>query len=158
MVLQNQLRARTASTRRRGTRGGLHESIYQMHKAALDQIQQRWNEASAPWDKRLLSQIYTQDALFFGLLPRLYVGRSEIEEYFGSYQLILEKVNLTLVDQNTRSLSRGLFAAQGFGDIVNYYRDGSVVKNRVRTSFVVSRINGDWQIYLHHFSELIRDK
>lgn len=129
-----------------------------MHKAALDQIQQRWNEASAPWDKRLLSQIYTQDALFFGLLPRLYVGRSEIEEYFGSYQLILEKVNLTLVDQNTRSLSRGLFAAQGFGEIVNYYRDGSVVKNRVRTSLIVVRTNGDWQIYLHHFSELIRDK
>lgn len=129
-----------------------------MHKAVLDQIQQRWNEASATWDKKLLSQIYTQDALFFGLLPKLYVGRAEIEDYFGSYQMILERVTLNLIDQNTRSLGSGAFAAQGFGDIVNYYRDGSVIKNRIRSSFIVVKNDGEWQVSLHHFSELIGGK
>ncbi|MET3616176.1 uncharacterized protein (TIGR02246 family) [Rhizobium aquaticum] len=127
-----------------------------MHEAALNRIEQRWNEASDKWDIKALARIYSSDALFFGLLPRLYIGRSEIEEYFGSYQITLKRVRLTLVDQKTRPLSETAFAAQGFGDIINYYHDGSVVKNRVRTSFVIENGAGDWQISLHHFSDLVK--
>lgn len=43
-----------------------------MHKAALDQIQNRWNAASDTWNIKALAQIYTHDALFFGLLPKLF--------------------------------------------------------------------------------------
>ncbi|MET3616355.1 hypothetical protein ABID16_004704 [Rhizobium aquaticum] len=129
-----------------------------MHKAALDRIQQRWNEASETWNIKSLSQIYTHDALFFGLLPKLYIGRSEIEDYFATYQITLKRVTLALVDQNLRPLSGDAFAAQGFGDIVNYYRDGSVIKNRVRSSFVIVNSAGEWQISLHHFSELSTGK
>lgn len=128
-----------------------------MHQNVLDQIQSRWNQAAATWDVKALAQIYTPDALFFGLLPKLYIGRSEIEEYFESYQVILESVTLNLVDQNTRSLGPHAFSAQGYGRIVNRYRDGSIVPNTVRSSFVVVEKNGDWEISLHHFSNLITD-
>ncbi|TSE13419.1 SgcJ/EcaC family oxidoreductase [Mesorhizobium intechi] len=126
-----------------------------MHDTILDNIQTRWNAAAATWDPKALARIYTKDAVFFGLLPRLYVGRSEIEEYFGSYRLILEKVELTLVDQNTRPMGPDVFAAQGFGNILNYNFDGTVIKNVVRSSFVIVSKSNEWQIALHHFSELV---
>ncbi|MBZ9674698.1 YybH family protein [Mesorhizobium sp. ES1-1] len=121
----------------------------------LDKIQERWNAAAAAWDPKALARIYTKDAVFFGLLPRLYVGRSEIEEYFGSYRLILAKVELTLVDQNTRRMAPDVFAAQGFGNILNYNFDGTVIKNVVRSTFVIVEKVNEWQIALHHFSELV---
>ena len=77
-------------------------ALCQMHDEILDQIQKRWNDAAATWDIKALAQIYTPDAVFFGLLPRLYVGRSEVEEYFGSYRDVLEGVSLNLVRQNIR--------------------------------------------------------
>lgn len=125
-----------------------------MHNTVLDQIQKRWNDAAAAWDIKALARIYSKDALFFGLLPRLYIGRPEVEEYFGSYLDKLQGVTLTLVNQNIRSLDDGVFAAQGFGDIVNRYFDGSIVRNMVRSSFVIVENAGEWEIALHHFSEL----
>ena len=130
----------------------------QMHRTILDQIQNRWNQAASTWDVKALAQIYTPDALFFGLLPKLYIGRVQIEEYFGSYQIVLESVTLDLVDQNTRPLGSGAFSAQGFGRILNRYRDGSVVPNTVRSSFVVVQTADRWEISLHHFSDLIPDR
>lgn len=126
-----------------------------MHLTILDHIQARWNAAAATWDPKALASIYTNDAVFFGLLPRLYVGRSEIEEYFGSYKLILEKVVLDLVDQNLRPMGRHVFATQGFGNILNHNYDGTVTRNVVRSSFVIVQQAGGWQIALHHFSELV---
>lgn len=127
-----------------------------MHDLILNEIKQRWNEAAATWDSKALARIYTRDAVFFGLLPRLYVGRTEVEEYFDHYQGLLRSVTLSLVDQNIRSLSKGTFIAQGFGDIVNRHLDGTIVHNRVRSSFVVVETEGEWLIALHHFSSLIR--
>lgn len=126
-----------------------------MHRTILEDIQSRWNAAAAAWDPKALARVYTGDAVFFGLLPRLYIGRSEIEEYFGSYQSILEKVVLTLIDQNTRPVGPNAFAAQGFGNILNYNFNGTVSKNIVRSSLVIVEKAGEWQIALHHFSELM---
>tara|TARA_R110000850_G_scaffold154896_2_gene278774 strand:+ start:699 stop:1133 length:435 start_codon:yes stop_codon:yes gene_type:complete len=131
-----------------------HTSDLPAHQAVLDEIQARWNCAAATWDAKGLASIYSEDALFFGLLPRLYVGRPQIEEYFGSYQGTLECVSLTLVDQNTRTLAPGVFSAQGFGDIVNRHYDGGIVPRRVRSSFVIADRGGRWQILLHHFSRM----
>lgn len=123
-----------------------------MHDEILYQIQQRWNDAAATWDIKALAQIYTPDAVFFGLLPRLYVGRSEVEEYFGSYRDVLEGVSLNLVRQNIRSLDRKIMLAQGFGDIANRHLDGTVIHNTVRSSLVIVEDGPEWHIALHHFS------
>ncbi|GES53530.1 uncharacterized protein (TIGR02246 family) [Rhizobium sp. ERR 1071] len=125
-----------------------------MHDMILNEIQQRWNDAAAIWDSKALARIYTSDAVFFGLLPRLYVGRAEVEEYFGSYEGSLRGVTLSLVDQNIRSLGKGVFIAQGFGNIVNHHLDGTILRNRVRSSFVVVETEDEWLIALHHFSNL----
>ena len=126
-----------------------------MYDIILQKIEQRWNDAAAAWDSKALARIYTRDALFFGLLPRLYVGRPEVEEYFGSYKEILQGVTLSLVDQNIRPLGDGVFIAQGFGNIVNRHLDGAVAHNRVRSSFVVVETEGEWLIALHHFSNFL---
>ncbi len=126
-----------------------------MHDMVLTEIQQRWNDAAASWDSKALARIYTSDAVFFGLLPRLYVGRPEVEEYFGSYETFLQGVTLSLVDQHIRPLGEGVFIAQGFGDIVNRHLDGRIVHNRVRSSLVVVETEGEWLIALHHFSTLM---
>ncbi|MBB3388238.1 uncharacterized protein (TIGR02246 family) [Rhizobium sp. BK275] len=129
-----------------------------MHDKILTEIEQRWNDAAETWDSKALARIYTSDAVFFGLLPRLYVGRSEVEEYFGSYEAVLQGVTLSLIDQNIRSMSEGLFIAQGFGDIVNRHLDGKIVHNRVRSSFVVVETEGEWLIALHHFSTVMSSR
>jgi uncharacterized protein (TIGR02246 family) len=126
-----------------------------MHLEILDNIQTRWNAAASAWDPKALAQIYTNDAMFFGLRPRLYIGRSEIEEYFASYRSTLKKVVLTLVDQNTRQTGSDVFAAQGFGNILNHDFNGTVTRNVVRSSFVIVGKGEEWQIALHHFSELM---
>lgn len=120
----------------------------------LAEIQNRWNAAASTWDVEALSRIYGQDALFFGLLPRLYVGRGEIEEYFGSYRDVLEGVSLTLIEQNARMLGPGIVIAQGFAEILNRRRNGTVAESRIRSSFVIVKVDNVWQISLHHFSEV----
>ncbi|MBY3465826.1 nuclear transport factor 2 family protein [Rhizobium laguerreae] len=123
-----------------------------MHDNILYQIQARWNDAAATWDIKALARIYTDDAIFFGLLPRLFVGRPQVEEYFGSYEGILDCVRLNLVEQHIRSLGDHIFIAQGFGDIANRRVDGSIVHSRVRSSFVIKQDDGEWRIAMHHFS------
>src|SRR5690606_2436805 len=110
------------------------------------------NAAASTWDIKALSDIYCEDALFFGLLPALYKGRSEIEMYFGSYQDNLDSVSLNLVEQHIRSLAPGIFLAQGFGDILNRHRNGASTERKVRSSFVIKYVEGIWKISLHHFS------
>ena len=101
-----------------------------------------------------LARLYTRDAVFFGLLPQAYVGRSEIERYCRSYQGVLKSVALNFVEQEVRLLALNVFAAQGFGDIVNFPQDGDISPNRVRTSLVIVKADGLWRIALRHFSQI----
>ena len=119
-----------------------------------NRIEARWNAAASVWDVKALARVYTREALFFGLLPELYVGRLEIERYFSAYKDIIRGVSLDLVEQETRQLAPSVFVAQGFGHIVNYHSDFIVKANRVRTSLVVERVEGQWLICLHHFSHV----
>ena len=119
-----------------------------------DEIEAKWNAAASTWDVQALARLYTRDAVFFGLLPKLYIGRSEVERYFSTYRAALRGVTLSLVEQEIRVLAPEAFAAQGFGDLLNYRSIGDVQPNRVRTSLVVVRADGQWRISLHHFSQI----
>jgi uncharacterized protein (TIGR02246 family) len=119
-----------------------------------DAVEARWNAAASLWEVNALAGLYTRDALFFGLLPDLYVGRSEIERYFDSYRNIVTGVSLNLVEQHTRQLTPDAFVAQGFGQILNYRSNSAIELNRVRTSLVIVRVEGEWLISLHHFSHV----
>lgn len=133
---------------------GASEANAMLYKTVLSEIEQRWNAAAQTWDIKALAGIYSDNALFFGLLPKLYIGRPEIEQYFGSYTDVLEGVTLSLFDQSIRALGNGMFMAQGFGNIVNRRQDGTVVENTVRSSFVVVENRKEWEIALHHFSNM----
>ena len=122
-----------------------------------DEIEAGWNAAAATWDPEALTGLYTKDAIFFGLLPKFYVGRSEIHEYFSSYVDVLKGVSLELVEQEVRPLSPEAFVAQGFGHLKNYRKDGNLLENRVRTTLVVRRVGERWMISLHHFSNVPDD-
>lgn len=126
----------------------------QAHGAVLADIQKRWNAAASTWDIKALVEIYSADAMFFGLLPQLFVGRSEIEDYFRSYQDVLDSVTLTLVEEHTRTLSQDVFAAQGFADVLNKRQDSTVALSKIRFSFVLTNASDTWQISLHHFSKV----
>jgi uncharacterized protein (TIGR02246 family) len=131
------------------------EEDAQVHGPALAEIQDRWNAAASTWDIKALSQLYSEDALFFGLRPKFYVGRDAIEEYFSSYRDVLKSVRLKFFEERTRSIGKGIFAAQGFGDILNQRQDGTTIANTVRFSFVIVETEGSWQILLHHFSDVL---
>ncbi|WP_421697354.1 YybH family protein [Ancylobacter sp.] len=118
------------------------------------EVESRWNAAASPWDAVALAGLYNDDALFFGLLPEFFVGRSAIEAYFSYYVGLYSGVTLSLVDQEVREISPTIIAAQGFGDIRNTRCDGLVVASRVRTSLVMTRSAQGWGISLHHFSHI----
>jgi uncharacterized protein (TIGR02246 family) len=120
----------------------------------MDDVEARWNAAASPWDASALADIYDDDALFFGLLPELFVGRRAIEAYFSHYVGLYSGVSLNLVDQDIREISPSIVAAQGFGEIQNTHANGQVVAVRVRTSLVMSRSAKGWGICLHHFSHI----
>ena len=131
--------------------GESSEALLEIIKAS---VEARWNAAAAAWDVKALALTYTREALLFGLLPDLYVGRLEIERYFNAYKDTITGVSLDLVEQEIRQLAPEVFAAQGFGHIINYRSDSLVKPNRVRTSLVIVRADGEWLISLHHFSQV----
>ena len=123
-----------------------------MSLTVVKEIEARWNAAASPWDPQALSRLYTEDAVFFGLLPTFYVGPAEIQRYFGASSDIQRSVSLSFVDQQVRAIGQSAVATQGFGEITSYRTSGDVVPNRLRTSLVIVEKDGEWKIMLHHFS------
>jgi uncharacterized protein (TIGR02246 family) len=125
-----------------------------MSLTVVKEIEARWNAAASPWDPRALARLYTDDAVFFGLLPTFYVGPAEIQRYFAASSDTQRSVSLNLVDQQVRAIGQSSLATQGFGDIISYRTSGDVVPIRLRTSLVIVKNDGEWKIMLHHFSEV----
>lgn len=120
--------------------------------SALEYIEARWNAAAATWDPDKFAALYTDDALFFGGLPNLYVGSTGVHAYFSHYVGTVKSASVTFVDQHVKELARDTFLAQGFGNFRVVLTSGTEFDNVQRTTLLIVRRAGQWKIAQHHFS------
>lgn len=119
---------------------------------ALRTVEREWNAASSGWNPDQFAALYTEDALFFGGRPGLSVGRDAVRGYFASYVGILKSTRMQLVHQHLRVLGPDTVLAQGYVRFQFDLVDGHHSSNEMRTTLVMVRREGRWQILQHHFS------
>lgn len=119
---------------------------------ALESIESRWGSAAATWDPDKFAALYTDDALFFGGLPSLYVGSTEIHKYFSYYVGTVKAASIKFVDQQVRKLGPDAFLFQGFGNFHVTLTSGAEFDSVQRTTLLIVRQAGEWKIAQHHFS------
>jgi len=121
---------------------------------SLRKIESAWNAAAANWDIDALSAIYVDEAMLFGGLPELSVGKVAIREYFATYVGILKSVKMRMVEQTIIQASPDTYVAQGFVDFVFNLVDGKTVNTKMRTTWVIVQRDNQTQLLTHHFSNI----
>lgn len=120
--------------------------------AALTEIETLWNAAASPWDPAALSELYLDDALFFGGRAGQSVGRAAIRRYFESYAGVIVSARLELVEQHILRLDSVSLLAQGYGDF-SFVLAGQVeTRSKLRTTLLVVLTANGLRIRTHHFS------
>jgi hypothetical protein len=117
-------------------------------------IESQWNAAAANWDVDALSDIYVEDAVLFGGLPELSVGKIAIRDYFSTYIGTLKSVKMAMVDQRLLEVETQTCVAQGFVDFNFYLCDGKTISTKMRTTWVITVREGEPKLLAHHFSNI----
>lgn len=112
---------------------------------------------SADWAKFALAgaipdlvNLYNDDAIFYGSLPRLFFGHAGVADYFGAVSL----TSLTSVHfdwQQVRFIAPSVINAGG----VTYFGmeiEGAPATWRFGISWVLVRLDTSWRIAAHHAS------
>jgi uncharacterized protein (TIGR02246 family) len=121
-------------------------------KKTLDEMQNAWNRAAKVWNPEALARLYADDALFYGGRSGHSVGVAAIQAYFASYDGIIQSAVLDLIEQELVQISPESFVSQGLGAFSFVLSGGRKTQSVLRTTLVLSQINGRWKIQLHHFS------
>ncbi|WP_349605926.1 MULTISPECIES: YybH family protein [Cupriavidus] len=120
--------------------------------AVLRDVERRWNASAREWNVDALTSMYAPEALFFGGRPGHAVGQPEILAYFSSYAGTLLSASMSLVDQTVIELGTDMLLAQGHAKFRFVLADGRETFSELRTTWVLVRRQGVWQILQHHFS------
>jgi hypothetical protein len=118
----------------------------------LNDMENAWNLAAKVWNPTALASLYADNALFYGGRAGHSVGVSAIQAYFASYDGIIESAVLDLIEQELVQISPESFVAQGLGAFSFVLKNGRQTQSVLRTTLVLSRLNGKWKIQVHHFS------
>jgi|Laugresbdmm110sn_2_1035109.scaffolds.fasta_scaffold05561_2 uncharacterized protein (TIGR02246 family) len=121
-------------------------------KKTLDEMQQAWNSAAKVWNPKALASLYADNALFYGGRSGHSVGAAAVQAYFASYDGIIQSAVLDLIEQELVETSPETFVSQGFGAFSFVLAGGRQTQSVLRTTLVLSKLNGQWKIQLHHFS------
>lgn len=121
-------------------------------QAILQDVERRWNTAALTWNADALTALYAPEALFFGGRPGHAVGQAAILGYFASYTGTLRSASMSLADQTLVELGADTLMAQGHANFHFVLADGRETDSALRTTWVLVRRLGVWQILQHHFS------
>ena len=121
-------------------------------KQILGEMQGSWNAAAKVWNPKALASLYADNALFYGGRLGHSVGSAAIQDYFASYDGIIQSAVLDLIEQELVQISPESFVSQGLGAFSFVLSGGRKTQSVLRTTLVLSQINGRWKIQLHHFS------
>ena len=121
-------------------------------RADVDSATQRWIDAFNRKNARDIVALYAKDAVFLGTSsPVLRDNPDLVWDYFKG-----------IANQGDFTMSLGEHRVQVFGDVAvssGYYtrsvtRDGKVVQNPARFTFVYQKRAGNWIIVTHHSSAM----
>jgi len=121
-------------------------------KKTLADMQNAWNLAAKVWNPKALAELYADNALFYGGRSGHSVGVAAIQAYFASYDGIIQSAVLDLIEQELVQISPESFVSQGLGAFSFVLTGGRQTQSVLRTTLVLSQLNGEWKIQLHHFS------
>jgi uncharacterized protein (TIGR02246 family) len=113
------------------------------------QMQRRWAEAFARADADVLASLYTEDALFFGSMPDLYLQRSGVRRYFETLPKGYE--GAAFGETQAVEINPNLIVAAGFVTFTGE-RGGERFCLLYRMSWTLTRSGEDWRIVSHHAS------
>jgi uncharacterized protein (TIGR02246 family) len=113
------------------------------------QMQRRWAKAFARADADALASLYTEDALFFGSMPDLYLQRSGVRRYFETLPKGYE--GAAFGETQAIEISRDLIVSAGFVTFTGE-REGERFSLLYRMSWTLVRSWEDWRIASHHAS------
>lgn len=118
----------------------------------LAEMQNAWNLAAKVWNPKALAELYADNAMFYGGRSGHSVGVAAIQAYFASYDGIIQSAVLDLIEQEVVQISPESFVYQGLGAFSFVLVGGRQTQSVLRTTLVLSQLNGHWKIQLHHFS------
>jgi uncharacterized protein (TIGR02246 family) len=113
------------------------------------QMQRRWAEAFARADPDALAALYTEDALFFGSMPDLYLRRSGARRYFETLPKGYEAAGFG--ETQTVEINPDLIVSASFVTFTGE-REGKRFCLLYRMSWTLLRNGEEWQIASHHAS------
>ncbi|GLW11289.1 hypothetical protein Misp01_64170 [Microtetraspora sp. NBRC 13810] len=103
----------------------------------------RWRRAFEEHRAADLAALFTEDALFQGIGPRLRVGPAEV---FGYYDAVPEGTRVTVEILRAHRLHEGIVG--GFADVTFTAPTGETTP--IRLSVVARRSGGGWLIRQYH--------
>ncbi|WP_433356978.1 YybH family protein [Microtetraspora malaysiensis] len=109
----------------------------------IAELLDRWRRAFDNRRPAGLVSLFTEDALFQGISPRLLVGPAEI---FGYYDDVAEGTRATVEVLRANPPSDGIVG--GFADVTFTARTGETFP--IRLSVVAQRFEGTWLIRQYH--------
>jgi uncharacterized protein (TIGR02246 family) len=113
-------------------------------------IEKRWSDFSLAGDIDGLLPMFTEDVVFFGSLPQMFLGREGVRKYLSSVSMSAARA-VTFFDRQVRVLTPDVFTTSSlvFFDLE---LEGKMVRWRFGITWTVIRREGDWKIALHHAS------
>jgi ketosteroid isomerase-like protein len=109
------------------------------------QMQRRWADAFARADADALASLYTEDALFFGSMPHLYLQKSGVRRYFATLPKGYE--GAAFGETQAIDIGRDLIVSAGFVTFT-----GERFSLLYRMSWTLMRSREGWRIASHHAS------
>lgn len=119
-------------------------------KGIVEEVAARWARLGLAGEIDRLADLYSDDAIFFGSLPRMFHGHAGVAEYFQTVSLASLK-SVRFAWQQAMFITPSVINAGGlvyFGMEV----DGEPTDLRFGISWVLSNTAAGWKISAHHAS------
>lgn len=113
-------------------------------------IEKRWSARSLAGDIDGLLPMFTEDSIFFGSLPQMFIGREGIRDYLTQANMSAAR-GVKFFNRQVRVLTPDVFTTSSFV-FFDLELEGKPVRWRFGITWTVIRRDGDWKIALHHAS------
>jgi len=114
------------------------------------EIETRWSERTLASDVDGLLRLFTEDAVFLGSFPTMYIGHDGIRQYLSRVTLGGART-ITFQNRRVQVLAQNVFTTTSYV-LFDVEVDGKSVRLRYGISWAVVEKGEEWKIAQHHAS------